>query len=119
MKRISTLVLILCACFVSVAWSQQPTSKCSNNWTEFHRPNMERWNPCEKVLNVGNVRNLNLKWSYATNGPIVLSSPAVVNGVVYVGSDDSNVYALNAGTGAKLWSYFFPGVKTYSLRFRG
>ena len=33
------------------------------------------------------------------------SSPAVANGVVYVGSDDGNVYALNAATGAKLWSY--------------
>ena len=29
----------------------------------------------------------------------------MANGVVYVGSDDSNVYALNASTGAKLWSY--------------
>jgi PGF-CTERM protein len=36
---------------------------------------------------------------------MVLSSPAVVNGVVYVGSDDNNLYALNASTGAKLWSY--------------
>ena len=33
------------------------------------------------------------------------SSPAVANGVVYFGSDDNNVYALNANTGAKLWSY--------------
>ena len=33
------------------------------------------------------------------------SSPAVANGVVYVGSDDDNVYALNASTGALLWSY--------------
>jgi outer membrane protein assembly factor BamB len=33
------------------------------------------------------------------------SSPAVANGVVYVGSEDNNVYALNAKTGAKLWSY--------------
>jgi outer membrane protein assembly factor BamB len=29
----------------------------------------------------------------------------VANGVVYVGSDDENVYALNASTGALLWSY--------------
>jgi hypothetical protein len=29
----------------------------------------------------------------------------VVNGVVYVGSNDGNVYALNASTGATLWSY--------------
>jgi outer membrane protein assembly factor BamB/5-hydroxyisourate hydrolase-like protein (transthyretin family) len=33
------------------------------------------------------------------------SSPAVVNGVVYVGSIDGNVYALNAATGAKVWNY--------------
>ena len=34
-----------------------------------------------------------------------MSSPAVANGVVYFGSDDDNVYALNATTGARLWSY--------------
>jgi outer membrane protein assembly factor BamB len=35
----------------------------------------------------------------------VYSSPAVANGVVYIGSDDNNVYALSASTGVKLWSY--------------
>jgi outer membrane protein assembly factor BamB len=34
----------------------------------------------------------------------------VANGVVYVGSDDGNLYALDAGTGAKLWSYAAGGV---------
>ena len=33
----------------------------------------------------------------------VESSPAVANGIVYVGSNDGNLYALNASTGAKLW----------------
>ena len=49
-----------------------------------------------------------LLWSYAT-GNYVLSSPAVANSVVYIGSTDSNVYALNAGTGAKVWSYHADG----------
>jgi outer membrane protein assembly factor BamB len=35
----------------------------------------------------------------------VESSPAVANGVVYVGSSDDKVYALNASTGALLSSY--------------
>jgi eukaryotic-like serine/threonine-protein kinase len=35
----------------------------------------------------------------------VSSSPAVVNGVVYVGSMDYKVYALNASTGAVIWNY--------------
>ena len=74
------------------------------NWRQFHRLNMERMNPFENVLNVNNVGNLELKWSYATGGT-VYSSPAVANGVVYVGSEDNNLYALDAKTGAKLWSY--------------
>ena len=50
-----------------------------------------------------------LLWSYAMGGEDfgLASSPAVANGVVYVGSASSNskVYALNAKTGALLWSY--------------
>ena len=34
------------------------------------------------------------------------SSPAVANGVLYVGSQDSNIYAFDAGTGAALWTAF-------------
>ncbi len=89
MKRVRILVLILCVCFVSAAWGQQPASRA--DWTEFHRLNMVRWNPFEKVLNVNNVGNLGLNWSYSTGGGV--ASPAVVNGVVYVGSNDGNVYA--------------------------
>ena len=40
-----------------------------------------------------------------TTGSYVGSSPTVVGGVVYVGSNDHNVYALDAMTGAKIWNY--------------
>jgi ribosomal protein L40E len=43
-------------------------------------------------------------WKYTT-GDYVSSSPAVANGVVYVGSDDCNVYALNAAMGTLVWKY--------------
>ena len=33
------------------------------------------------------------------------SSPTVLDGVVYVGSEDGNVYAADAATGALRWSY--------------
>jgi outer membrane protein assembly factor BamB len=76
------------------------------DWTQFHRDNMQRWNPYETALGVNNVGALQPKWtnpigSYSSS---ILPSPAVVNGTVYFGSDDGNVYALNASTGAKLWS---------------
>jgi hypothetical protein len=35
----------------------------------------------------------------------VTSSPAVADGKVYVGSQDRRIYALNASTGALIWSY--------------
>ena len=42
------------------------------------------------------------EWSYTTG--YTVGSPAVANGVVYLGSDTA-VYALNAATGAEEWSY--------------
>ncbi|MFI6724967.1 PQQ-binding-like beta-propeller repeat protein [Streptomyces atratus] len=45
-----------------------------------------------------------LRWRYAT-GDAVTSSPAVVDGVVYIGSTDGSVYALDAATGKKKWAY--------------
>jgi outer membrane protein assembly factor BamB len=75
------------------------------DWTQFHRDNMQRWNPYETVLGVGNVGGLQLKWKKSAYPNNPLSSPAVVNGVVYIGSGDGNVYALDASTGATLWSY--------------
>jgi outer membrane protein assembly factor BamB len=35
----------------------------------------------------------------------VYSSPAIPDGKVYAGSEDGNVYALNAATGALLWTF--------------
>jgi outer membrane protein assembly factor BamB len=43
-------------------------------------------------------------WTHTT-GAMVSSSPAVADGVVFVGSWDHNVYALNASTGNLVWNY--------------
>jgi eukaryotic-like serine/threonine-protein kinase len=45
-----------------------------------------------------------LLWSFKTAGP-VQSSAAIVEGRVFVGSGDSNLYALNLADGRKLWSF--------------
>jgi outer membrane protein assembly factor BamB len=41
-------------------------------------------------------------WSFTTQGQI-WSSPAVANGIVYFGSDDGNVYAIDVKTHKQLW----------------
>jgi outer membrane protein assembly factor BamB len=44
-------------------------------------------------------------WTYTTDNWIAYSSPSVVDGKVYVGSYDHNVYCLNASTGTHIWHY--------------
>ena len=43
-------------------------------------------------------------WTAKTGGPVE-SSPAVNYGMVYVGSNDGNVYAFDEQTGALIWKY--------------
>ena len=43
-------------------------------------------------------------WKFKTNGE-VRSSPAIEDGLVYVGSSDANVYAIDLATGQQLWAY--------------
>ncbi len=47
---------------------------------------------------------LNLRWKFTTNGGVV-STPVAINERIYVGSQDKNVYALDASDGRKIWSF--------------
>jgi outer membrane protein assembly factor BamB len=49
-----------------------------------------------------------VKWTFRT-GAAVISTPAVANGSVYVGSSDHNLYALDAATGALRWKFATAG----------
>ena len=65
------------------------------DWTQFHFGLQHTgYNPYENVLSTSNVSELTLDWSYATGNEIE-SSPALANGVVYVGSGDHTLYAFH------------------------
>jgi len=86
------------------ATGAQAPFRVNTNWAQFgFTSRHKRLNLYENVLSPATVGSIDLRWSFPTGGG-ALSSPAVANGVVYVGSFD-NVYALNASTGAKLWSF--------------
>ena len=53
------------------------------------------------------------KWTYATGGD-VRSSPAVADGVVFVGSNDAKLHAVDAATGEAKWTYATGGGVTSS-----
>jgi|GEM_PF-229585 len=44
------------------------------------------------------------RWKFTT-GDAVTSSPAISDGVIYCGSKDGKLYAINAPSGEKLWEY--------------
>jgi outer membrane protein assembly factor BamB len=83
----------------------------NTNWSQFgFTSDGKRANPYENVLNPSTVGSLDLLWSYATNGGYggpVQNSPAVADGVVYVGSDNpgslNEDYAVNASDGSLVW----------------
>lgn len=45
-----------------------------------------------------------IKWKFQTGGRVI-SSPAVANGVAYVGSTDKNLYAVDIETGVQKWKF--------------
>ncbi len=62
------------------------------------------FNPFEQILNPSNVSTLAPAWTYPTVG-VVATSPAVVNGVLYFGSLDKSLYALDIQSGSILWNF--------------
>jgi alcohol dehydrogenase (cytochrome c) len=57
-------------------------------------------------INTSNVKRLHAAWIFQTEVKESLeTSPIVVNGIMYVTTSFSHVYALNAQTGEELWHY--------------
>jgi outer membrane protein assembly factor BamB len=52
--------------------------------------------------------NLTLAWKFTTNGAVI-SSPSVADGIVYVGSQDKNIYAIGAWSGNLIWKFTTQG----------
>ena len=74
------------------------------NWAMIgNDPANSRNQPQEHRIGPGNVHRLAPKWIATTAGD-VSGTPAVVNGVVYFGDFGGMLWALDADTGAVIWS---------------
>jgi outer membrane protein assembly factor BamB len=79
-------------------WAIGSASIPVSNWYTF------RADPTHSSTAQEGPSNLTLAWEFTTNGAVI-SSPTVVNGIVCVGSEDKNVYALGAWSGNLIWSF--------------
>jgi outer membrane protein assembly factor BamB len=77
-----------------------PPSNGSNldDWL-MYRHDVQRIGSTTSTASAGN-----LLWQFNT-GDKIRSSPAIVNGVVYEGSNNGIIYALNATNGSLIWQY--------------
>jgi hypothetical protein len=100
MSKQTVLLLILALVVLSVApFLSIKANPSSNDWPMFHHDFMHSGYSASTAPDT----NATL-WTYKTGGG-VNSSPAVVDGRVYVGSEDNNVYCLDAFNGDALWNY--------------
>ncbi len=85
-------------------------------WRQFHAGPSRLGVSTDTTLRRANVDGLEIVWSRAAGQTEegVNSSPAVADGVVYVGSDDGRLYAFGAGAGRLLWSKRVGGGKVRS-----
>jgi len=92
---------ILGGALLSGTTSDGAAQQAGEGWRQF---GYDAANTGHAPTNTGPVADIRQQWRYET-GDWVDSSPAVANGTVYVGSDDGNVYALDAGDGTEQWRY--------------
>lgn len=95
MKQILT-VLILCFA-ITEAKAQNEVDRPP---VMFHFQNKENNNVgVQNYMPVGNT-----KWKFKTGGK-VFSSPAVINNIILIGSEDKNLYAVDIKTGTQKWKF--------------
>ena len=80
-------------------------AKAVNRTTPTSPESMFRGGPAHLgVYQGGGPTLVGLLWRAPTDGDVV-SSPAIANGLVYVGSGDGGLYAFDLATGARRWRY--------------
>ena len=65
---------------------------------------MFRHDPAHTAEGQSGPDNLTLRWEFQTGGAVV-SSPSIANGIAYFGSQDKNIYAVDARSGTLIWKF--------------
>jgi len=89
------------------------------NWAQFHNGSQRRGrNTTENVISPSTVSGLEVAWTSAQTPGVMYSSPAVVDGVVYVGTFDGklNAYPVGCATGAGSCSPLWIGAAGTSIQ---
>jgi alcohol dehydrogenase (cytochrome c) len=76
------------------------------NWLTYSGSNMSQRHSLLTQITPANVKDLELKWVFQSRSLEKHEvTPLVVNGIMYTIQSPNDVIALNAATGARIWSY--------------
>src|SRR6188768_2780223 len=93
----------------ALSLTAQNPPPASTEWAYGGGPRQIRYSPLTQI-NRSNVTTLEATWTYDTGEAGALQTqPTVVDGVLYGYTASHKLFALNAATGARLWT-FDPGV---------
>jgi outer membrane protein assembly factor BamB len=102
---VAALAMVTLVLGASGAGAQPASTRGDVSWRQAHfGPSHQGVNPFETILSPATVGGLHRQWATELGGDVGLSAPAVVDGVVYIGSWDRRIYAIDAATGTILWS---------------
>ena len=94
------LTIIVCLILIQADYMVTASATNSDEWTMFHHDlNHSGYTTSSDQANLAKPL-----WNYSTGAPVV-SSPAVVDGCVFVGSKDGQIYCLNSSNGQRIWSF--------------
>jgi quinoprotein glucose dehydrogenase len=106
-------ILVAMAVALSLGWfagqtRENPVADArakANNWSAYGGVDGTHYSALQQI-NVGNVQNLAVAWTYDTKEEGGLeTSPIVVDGVLYGITPSQKVFALEAATGRELWKF--------------
>ena len=111
MKPLVALLLITIANTVCAAGQNAPVDGATYaDWPSYGGTRMAwRYSGLDQI-NTSNVNRLRPAWIFQTGeySDALQSTPIVINGVMYLSTNNSKVFALNAASGDLIWEYDYP-----------
>jgi len=98
--------IILFIFLLSLIYSGTSESSSTNEWAMFHR-GLNHSGVYPGVIDMTNFGKL---WSYTMGNWSYSSSPAISQDILYIGSYDKKLYAVNATNGSLIWTYTTKGI---------
>src|SRR3954471_23726162 len=98
--KVSLAIIAVCSMLGPVSARGQTWS--DGNWPTYGKDLNHTFSNPHSEINPRNVSTLAPAWTFPTEDAVT-ASPAVVDGVVYVGSWDGYFYALDAASGRLKW----------------